>query len=456
MTSKGAEMIRRTLRVTISLAAVSGLLLAGCASETAGGASSDDFAGKTLNVLVSAKAAYPTEQQDWFKHVSDEFEKQTGATVEFETFATAADEQKKIQTSTVSGSGPDIYSVGISFTPVADSTGAFIRLDEAAWDAVGGRDRFVPAALGMAGRTTDTEIAVPFISRPYVLAYNTRMFEEAGIEAPPSSWDEFVDIAEQLTDGDTYGAAIAYADQYDPWKFVWTMSAARGNTIVDGDDVTFDNPVVETAYQTYFGFLTDHGIVNPDSVSWKNAQAVAEFASGKAAMVPMVTSGSYPTLVESSVADEWAYAPMPTVPAGMTELPAGGLDAASTISGDNMVVADYSPNKDLALAFLEFVTSEDEQLHYFEVFGELPANATAAARVAEEHPAYAPVLEAQERSVATPYTGGWSEVQIALGNVVVQSLPGLTQGKVTDASLEALLADAQVATSKAIERAGGR
>lgn len=282
------------------------------------------------------------------------------------------------------------------------------------------------------------------------------MFADAGIDAPPATWDEFIADAQTLTDGDVYGAAIAYADQYDPWKFIWTMAASAGNTIVDGTDVTFDDPAVTHAYETYFGFLTEDAIVDPASVSWKNAQAVAEFAAGNAAMVPMVTSGSYPTLVDSAIADEWAYAPMPTVPAGESERPAGGLDAASTISGDNMVVADYSPNQDLALAFLEFVTGEEQQLHYFDVFGELPANAAAAAQVAADHPEYQAVLEAQERSAPTPYTGGWSDVQIALGNVVVQSLPGLSSGSVSESSLDSLISEAQAQASKAIERADGR
>lgn len=446
-------MSRRSFLFPVAVAAV--LLCNACASGQSSSTTSD-YSGTQLDVLVSAKAAYPTQQQEWFQHVSDAFQAKTGATVNFETFATAEDEQKKIQTSTVSGSGPDIYSIGISFTPVADATGAFIQLDDKAWDAIGGRDRFVPAALGMAGRDEDHEIAMPFISRPYVLAYNTRMFAEAGITEPPKSWDEFVADAKLLTTGDTYGAAIAYADQYDPWKFVWTMSAARGNTIVDGDSVKFNDPTVKASYQTYFGFLTDDGIVNPDAVSWKNAQAVAEFAAGRAAMVPMVTSGSYPTLTQSDVADEWAYAPMPTIPAGMTSLPNGGIDAASTISGDNMVVANYSPNQELALQLLNFLTSEEEQLHYFDVFGELPANADAAAKVVQEHPQYAAVAEAQKRSVATPYTGGWSEIQVALGNVVVQSLPGLSQGAVSEASLDSLLVDAQSTAEKAVERAAGR
>jgi multiple sugar transport system substrate-binding protein len=453
-----SKLSRKTKTAAIG-AGVCALALSGCGSGSVADPadiSPGDYAGQSLHVLVSAKAPYPDEQKEWFSHISESFQEKTGATVEFETFATAADEQKKIQTSTISGTGPDIYSIGISFTPVADATGAFDPLDEAAWEAIGGRDKFVPAALGMSGADEEHEIAVPFISRPYVLAYNTRMFEEAGIDAPPTSWDEFVASAQELTTDDVHGAAIAYNDPYDPWKFVWTMSAARGDQIAEDGKASMDSEIVSSAYRDYFGLLTEGDIVDPDAVGWTNAQAVASFAAGESAMVPMTTSGSYPTLVDSAVAEEWAYAPMPTIPFGETELPTGGIDAASTISGDNLVIANYSPNQELAYAFLDLMTSTEEQLHYFEVFGELPATREAAQIVAEEHPEYAAVLEAQERSVATPYTGAWSEIQVALGNVVVQSLPDLEAGRIDENRLQSLLAEAQRSAQNALDRADGR
>jgi multiple sugar transport system substrate-binding protein len=234
------------------------------------------------------------------------------------------------------------------------------------------------------------------------------------------------------------------------------MSAARGDQIAEDGKASMDSEIVSSAYRDYFGLLTEGDIVDPDAVGWTNAQAVASFAAGESAMVPMTTSGSYPTLVDSAVAEEWAYAPMPTIPFGETELPTGGIDAASTISGDNLVIANYSPNQELAYAFLDLMTSTEEQLHYFEVFGELPATREAAQIVAEEHPEYAAVLEAQERSVATPYTGAWSEIQVALGNVVVQSLPDLEAGRIDENRLQSLLAEAQRSAQNALDRADGR
>ena len=63
----------------------------------------------------------------------------------------------------------------------------------------------------------------------------------------------------------------------------------------------------------------------------------------------MVSATSTVTLDKSAVAGKYAYALMPTVPPGATSLPAGGVAATSILSGDNLVVAKYTKNKDLAL-----------------------------------------------------------------------------------------------------------
>ncbi|HAP91728.1 MAG TPA: ABC transporter substrate-binding protein, partial [Arthrobacter bacterium] len=110
-----------------------------------------DGTGKTLNVLMNVTAQYPQEQQAWFKEMSAKFKTETGADIQWETFATANDEMTRIQTSVVSGQGPDVYGLGTTFTPTAYSTGAFVKLGDNEWNQLGGKDRFVPAALGISG-----------------------------------------------------------------------------------------------------------------------------------------------------------------------------------------------------------------------------------------------------------------------------------------------------------------
>ncbi|QYN37875.1 extracellular solute-binding protein [Pseudonocardia sp. DSM 110487] len=442
---------RRT--VVLAVGAVFSLLaLAACGGG--GGQGGGSGGGGQLDVLVGANSNYPEQQQEWFTHIQDAFRARTGAEVRFETFASAADEQKRIQTAVVSGEGPDVYSLGTTFTPVAQATRAFVELGDAEWAAIGGRERFTPATLAMSGPDATHQVGIPFLSRPFAMAYNTELFAQAGLSGPPTTWDQFVEYGKQLTKDGVYGAAIAYSDDYDPWKFIWMFANQYGNKLVDGDRVRLDDPTVQRAYQEYFGFLTEDRIVSPEAVGWKNPQALASFAEGKAAMMLMTTPTSIPTLEKSAVAGKFAYAPMPAVPPGESALAPGGVPATTIVSGDNIAIADYSDNKDLALQFVELVTSEEEQLHYTEVFGDLPTNAAAAQKVTSSNAQLAPILQAGATAVPTPFTGAWSEVQLALTNVTVQSRAELAAGGVPPEVIAARLAEAQGTSQAALDRAG--
>ncbi|UGS25459.1 extracellular solute-binding protein [Microbacterium resistens] len=448
---------RRTLALAATTAAAA-LTLAGCAgsADAGAGAGADgevDGTGKTLTVMVAANGLYPEEQKEWFQKVSDAFEEKTGATVTFETFASANDELTKIQTSVLSGQGPDVYGLGTTFTPTAYATGAFVKLTDAEWDKVGGRDRFVPSLLGISGPSEEDEVGVPFASRPFVMAYNKDLLAAAGISEVPTTWDELTEAAKKTTAGDVHGLALGYADNYDPWKFIWGMSVQAGNPLVDVDDkkVRLEDPTVTAAYETYFGWYRD-GLVDPASIGWKNAQAVAAFAEGKAAFLPMTSAVSRAAFADSAVSDSYAYALLPTVPPGTAERPSGGEDAASILSGDNLVVAQYSPNQDLAFALIEMITSTEWQVEYFDTFGELPTGVEAAAEVQKANPELAANVDAAAKSVATPFTGAWGDTQLALTNVVVQSLPALQSGALTAADIEKAVAVAQSAAQSALDK----
>jgi multiple sugar transport system substrate-binding protein len=435
--------------------------LAGAATLTAGlaacGGDGDEGGGgggegKTLTMLIGANTQYPEEFAAWQKSISDKFKAQTGATVKFETFASANDELTKIQTSVVSGTGPDVYAVGTTFTPTAYSTGAFVKLGDEEWQKVGGKERFVPATLGISGPDEQNQVGIPWVSRPFVMAYNTEILKAAGIEKPATTWDELAQQSKQMTKDGQYGLAVAYKDNFDPWKFAWQMSIQAGNPLVDGKTAKLQDPTVKKAYQTYFGWLTNDKIVDPAAIGWTNAQAVAAFAKGKTGYFMLTTPTSVNSLEAGAVKGKWAYALLPLVPPGATSRPPNGVEAASILSGDNLLVADYSKNQDLAFQLVKLITEKDNQMDYYKKFGSMPANAEALQTLASDQK-LAAVAEAANKSVATPFTGAWGDIQVALTNVAVQSLPDLAKGSVSDAQLDSRLADAQKAAQSALDRA---
>src|SRR6185369_15680632 len=136
---------------------------------------------------------------------------------------------------------------------------------------------------------------------------------------------------------------------------------------------------------------------------------------------------------------------------GATATAANGVPATSILSGDNLVVAKYTKHKDLALQLINMLTTADSQDLYYKTFGELPTNAEEAAKL-QSDPALAAMVESAGKSHNTPFNGGWGQVQLALVNVVVQSIPNLSKGVVDDAALTQLIANAQSDAQAALDK----
>ena len=440
-------MKTRTLIGSVVVVALATLSLQGCAIVNGSG---DD--PNTLRVMMGADTTYPDQRKQWQRDTAAEFKRTTGADIQWETYSSGQEELTAIQTSVISGQGPDVYAIGTTFTPTAYATGAFVRMGEEQWDAIGGKDQFDPASFGISGPSKSKQIGIPFASRPFVMAVNTDLLAQAGITEMPTTWDQLTADAKAATTGDRHGMAIAYADGFDPWKFIWGMSENAGNTIVDGSRAELDADAVQRAYRTYFDWVTKDGVVDKAAIGWNNAQALAQFTDGKAAFFPMTTTTAINSFTDTKVDGKYAFALLPTVPPGATSRPAGGIEAASILSGDNFVVADYGTKQDLSFEFIKQLSTKKAQLEYYDLFGNLPTNVDAAAQLAAENPQLKPIIDAGRLSKPTAFTGAWSDIQLALVDVVVQSIPSLKRGEVTDDQLRRRLQDAQRDAQATLDR----
>jgi len=410
-----------------------------------------------LTIFIGAQPNFPNEFAAWSKDLTAKFKAKTGADLVIETYASSADETTKIQSSIVSGTGPDIYSLGTTFTPVAFGTGGFLELSDDDWKKIGGRERYIPETLGMSGPDQTKQIGIPGAMRPFSLAYNTEMFKAAGIAEPPKTWDEFIADAKKLTNSSAgvYGTTLDYADGFDPWKYIWAMTEQQGGSFVSDDLKTaqLSSNQVMNATTSYFDLLVKDKLANPASVGWKSGDAIAAFGSGKAAMLPLATAQSMPTLDKSSVAGKYAFAPMPTVAPGQSQRPPNAEPAASIVSGDNIAIASYTKQKDLALTFVDMFTSTDQQLANYKAFGNLPVNQDAMKQLSSQNASLAPFLEIENQSTPTAFTGAWGDIQNGDQNVVVQSQPALAAGTYDPTAVKGLLDKANATAQSALTRA---
>lgn len=386
-----------------------------------GGTSSPNAGGQTLHVLVGANTTYPTQQKQWFQQIGTEFRTLTGATISWDTYSSTNEELTKLQTAIVSGNGPDVFSLGTTFVPTAQATKGFVTLSDADWQQVGGKSKFFQQQLTMAGKTPDQSIGIPWIMAPFAMVYNTDLFQKAGISAPPTTWTDFVQDAQKITQTSAgiYGAEMDPSDSFDTWKVIWTVSKQLGKDFLSPDLKTaqLNSPEAQNALQFWFDWVTKYKISDPNAMSWKAGDATRAFGSGKVGMQIMVSTSIIPTLNKSSVAGHFAFAPMPTIPYGMQQRPANGVAATSIVSGQMLAIASYSNVKDLALKFINLITDTQHQLAWHSTFGDLPANLTAANQLASQDTQAAAFLQAEAGATPTPFSGSWASIQVAMAGV---------------------------------------
>src|SRR6266700_3992690 len=372
------------------------LMLLSLALAACGGSSSSSSQGQTLHVMVGYSSTYPAQQKQWMQKIGSEFQKATGSTIAWDTFSSSNEEQTKLQTSVVSGSGPDIFSFGTTFVPTAQATKGFTTLTDQDWKAVGGKDKFFKQQLTMAGSSPNQLIAVPFVMRPFAMVYNKDMFQKAGITTPPTTWTQFVQDAQKMTNpsAGVYGAELDPSDSFDPWKIWWMFAEQMGGDFISKDLKTaqMNTPQAVQSVKFWFDWATTYKIVDPNSMAWKTGDALKAFANGKVGMLIMTTA---------------TITPMHTVPYGMQQRPPNGVPAATIVSGDMLAVADYSNVKDLAFKFINLVTDYQHQLQWTKTFGDLPVNVEAANNLASTDPQTAAFIQAEAGATPTSLTGAW-------------------------------------------------
>jgi multiple sugar transport system substrate-binding protein len=446
ITRYGGQQVYRFGKTAVMGAALTAMVVsvAGCgggtdASSSGSGSSASggqSLAGRQITALVAGAGAGLQSQYDaYYKALAAEFNKETGSTVNFQFYSGGAEENSIIQTSLVSGSGPDVVGYGSSIGATLYGTNGFTTLSDADWEAVGGRDQWNEGTLTASGPDAKHDIGIPSFTVPYVIAYNTAMFQKAGITAAPTTWDEWMKDAEkvQAANPGVYGAGFDPADATDPWKFVWSYTHQQGGAFVskDGKKAQLDSKQVQRAMDFYFSQFYENKVVPPDSLTWNNAQMIAAFTSGKVAMLPIATSGLLGAAKGSAVDGDIAFAQLPGVPAGASQRPSGGTAAASIVSGQFWAIFQYaSKNKDLALALAKASNSEVVEKTQYEGLGWTPTTKDGIALVEKQYPDAKPFLDIESKQEATEFTPSWSNVQTGVSttvNKVAQNLA--TSGK---------------------------
>jgi multiple sugar transport system substrate-binding protein len=283
------------------------------------------------------------------KKMAAEFTKEhPNIKIEFQNVP-AEESNEKLTAQIAGGNPPDAAFVDASTVAGFASRNALVNLDNyiERGDVVD-PDDYVDAFKTFA-TYEDSLYGLPFDGESTALFYRTDLFEAAGVDAPPTTWDEFEETADKLTDPakKQYGIAM-FAPESAYYWYPWLWQA--GGEVLDKDgEVAFNSDVAKESAEYYVGLAK---YAPPDYLNSNSYDGRVAFANGQVGMYVAgawfagVMDGEFPDLK-----GKWATAP----------LPEGDAGCGTTIAGDALVVFDQSKNKDAAWKWIEFL-SEPENM----------------------------------------------------------------------------------------------
>ncbi len=375
-----------------------------------------------LSVFIGKDTSYPAQQAQGMAVLQQLFQQKfPGSSFTWDTYASSGEELTKLETSAAAHQGPDIFEFGSTLVPTAYASNAFELITKSMWSELGGKSAFIEAQLAMSGPNPNKLIAVPKTANPYAMVYNTKLFHQAGISKPPTTWTEFVDAAKEMTGAGNYGAVADYQDGFDPWHYTWLFTTDLGGNMIskDGKKAMLDSKEVVEAASFWLDWAAKYKIANKLDATYKGADMTKAFAAGTVGMIPLAGPGGINAYSQSAVADSYAWAPNPTVPYGMKSMPKGGKPAQGFVSGQYWTVFKYSQNKQLAFELIKLMTSPEIQYQFFKQDAQVPVTwATFSKYPDTKKSPWNIFVPAEEKSYPTAFNGGWGQLEVVIGDAI--------------------------------------
>lgn len=324
-----------------------------------------------------------------------------------------------------SGNGPDL----VVQTPEAGqgyvNQGVFVSLQEFYDAAEYETDTYYPNVVD-AVTFDDETYGVPMGYAPFAVWYNKAMFDAAGVTEFPTTWEAWVDLAEQLTvdengDGNPEVYGLSLADKTPTFLPTWLEGA--GGHVYDDGEVVLDTPENVAALQWWRdAYARNWG---PRDITL--AESVDVFKAGKAAMTLI---GPWMIGIADSVDME----------VGVFELPSGPEKVAADAAANYWWLTSQAEDAEAegAMAFLAHFNSHDSQVTWALEANYPPNRTDISAEELAENPFVADMLPFTENTFVRlgGLPGGATDVNAELDTLSVH----ITQG--TGGDVATLVADA--------------
>jgi len=302
----------------------------------------------------SGKSSQPAQDSDvkeitvwaWepsLTQVAKDFEKETGIKVDLKNVGTNTKEYTQLDNAIEAGSGaPDVAQVEYYAVPQYAIKGNLLDITD---KTSGYKDFYTPgtwSSVNYAGGI----YGLPMDSGPMAFFYDKEVFDKAGIDEPPATWDEFYEDAKKIR---AVGSYITN-DPGDAGFFdsmTWLAGAKPFQTSSDGSEVTV-NLTEDKGVKTFTDFwqkLLDEGLLDTKTAGWSE-----DWFKGMVdgTIASLFTGAWMPANLANSAADgagKWRVTQMPT---------ADGSTTNSENGGSSLAVLASTKKADAAYQFIEY------------------------------------------------------------------------------------------------------
>ncbi len=321
------------------------------------------------------------------------------------------DLRQKLLTAIARGQTPDLLRADIIWVPEFAELGALAKLDELMPDFEAYKERFYPGPLAT-NYYRGHYYGLPLDTNTRVLFYNKDVFAEAGITAPPATFEEFTAACEKikaLGKAETYCFAEGGTGAWNVLPWIWS----NGGAITDPE------------YTKATGYLNSPATVGAVTMlrDWLNNGYLSPgILGGGIATSEAIGKGQVGMIVDGPWMPPIFQAQFPDLNYDLAPFPAGPGGSISVVGGEDIVLFEQSKNKDAALAFLRFVLEEEAQIAMGKT-GQMPVLKSLTGH--PDLPAYFAVFQ-QQLATAQPRTPSpaWPKIDEAISTAVQQVLRG--------------------------------
>lgn len=196
----------------------------------------------------------------------------------------------------------------------------------------------------------DGVYGVPFLQEPRVLVANATWLKDAGVRVPtpekPWTWDEFRAVTEKLSGDGKYGVAWPLKE---PVSATLNLSLSSGGRMFQRDadgkvEIRFDDADAVVPRTVHDQVNTDRSAAG-STLGMGGSDTLPGFFGGRYAMVPLGFSYRQQIVQQAPKGFDWQVLPAP----------AGADGLAQGVSPQTLSIAEDSPHRRQAAAFIDFL-----------------------------------------------------------------------------------------------------